>query len=106
MLIYTILVLAAVALAVTLYCLDRVWRREALFRWASANGLKVLAFKQPLMTEQSAFPLSTSKSQQVWRVEVETPQHQHQTGWVRVGSPWFGLASSRADVKWDDAPEA
>jgi hypothetical protein len=51
--------------------LDRVRRREALFRWASANGYRLLSFKQPILSEASPFPISASKTQAFFRVEVE-----------------------------------
>ena len=49
--------LPAVLLFVTLYWLDRVRRREALFRWASKNGYRLVAFGQPILTEASPFPV-------------------------------------------------
>lgn len=36
--VFLVMALPAVLLAVSLYWLDRVRRREALFRWASAGG--------------------------------------------------------------------
>lgn len=92
--------LPAIALAATLYWVDRVRRREALFRWASSNDLKLLIFRQPLLTEASAFPFAVSKSQHVFKVEVESADGSRRSGWVRLGSAWWGLASSTADVKW------
>ena len=93
--------LPAVLLAASLYWIDIVRRRECLYRWASNEKLKLLAFRYPLLTEASAFPFSISHSQHVFRVEVETDDGVRHFGWVRIGSPWLGLSSSRADVQWD-----
>ena len=90
-----------IGLAVGLYLLDRSKRKESLYRWASDSGLKLLTYRQPFLTEMSAFPFSLSKSQHVFRIQVETPDGEQQKGWVRVGSAWLGLASAKTDVKWD-----
>jgi len=92
----------AVLLAAALYWIDRVRRRESLFRWASENHFKLLAYRQPFPVEASGFPFSLSKAQHVFRVEVESNDGRHQAGWVRLGSAWLGLASHNADVKWID----
>jgi hypothetical protein len=94
----------AVFLAAVLYWLDRVRRRESLFRWASENHFKLLAYRQPFPVEASAFPFSLSKAQQVFRVEVESNDGRHRAGWVRLGSAWLGLSSHKAVVKWIDQP--
>lgn len=104
----TIVVLAmaapAVFLAVALYWLDRVRRRETLYRWASEHHFKLLGYRQPLPVEASGFPFSMSKAQHVFRVEVESNDGRLQTGWVRLGSAWLGLASRKAVVNWIDQP--
>lgn len=101
--VFLAMALPAVLLAASLYWLDRVRRREALFRWASDSGCRLLAFKQPALTELSPFPLSVSKSQQVFRVEVQDGQGSRRSGWVRLGGVWRGLASRRAEVRWEGA---
>ena len=95
------MLLPAVLFAVSLYWIDIVRRRECLYRWASINNLNLVVFRYPRVTETSAFPFSVSHSQHVFRVEIETESGERQFGWVRVGSPWRGLSSSRADVRWD-----
>jgi hypothetical protein len=89
----------AVLLTASLYWLDRVRRREALFRWASAGGYKVLSYHQPVLTELSPFRVGGSKAQAVFRVEVEGTEGRR-TGWVRLGSAWRGLTSDVAEVRW------
>ena len=101
----TIVVLAiatpALILAAALYWVDRVRRRESLFRWAAEHQFRLTAFRQPLPVETSGYPFSLSKAQHVFRVEVESNDGKQQTGWVRLGSAWMGLASHKANVKWD-----
>ena len=94
------LALPAVLLLASLYRLDRARRREALSRWAAGGGYRLIAFRHPLMTEATPFPLPASKGQHVVRVEVEDREGVRRSGWVRLGSPWRGLASRRADVRW------
>lgn len=94
----------AVLLAAALYWMDRLRRRESLFRWASENHFKLLTYRQPLLVEASGFPFSLSKAQHVFRVEVEGKDGRHRAAWVRLGSAWLGLASRKADVKWIEQP--
>jgi hypothetical protein len=89
----------AVLLAASLYWVDRVRRREALFRWASAGGYRVLSYRQPAVTELSPFRVAGSKAQAVFRVEVEGAGGRR-VGWVRLGSAWRGVASPAAEVRW------
>ena len=93
----------AVLFAISLYWIGRIRRREALFRWASSQGYKLLSYKQPALSELSPFPVSASKAQQIFRIEVEDRQGSHRSGWVRLGSAWRGLASDAADERWETA---
>lgn len=97
------LAVPAALLAVSLYWLDRVRRREALFHWANQKGFRLVHFRQPVLTEASPYPFSLSKSQQVFRVEVEARDGTHRQGWVRLGTAWLGLAARSADELWPDA---
>jgi hypothetical protein len=103
---FTLIAVPLVVLAVTLYWVDRIRRREALFRWSANHGYKLLSFRQPLMTEASAFPVSASKSQHVFHVDVEAPDGTRRSGWVRLGSAWLGLGSNKADTRWDRENQA
>ena len=51
----------ALLLAASLYWVDRVRRRESLFRWAAENHFKLLTYRQPMLVESSGFPVSLSK---------------------------------------------
>jgi len=99
--VFALIATPAIALAITLYWVDRIRRRSALFRWSAIHGYKLLSFHQPVLTETSGFPVSASKSQHVFHVDVETPEGRTRSGWVRLGSAWLGLASNKVDVRWD-----
>mgnify|MGYP001038197473 CR=1 FL=1 len=81
--------------------------RALLQNWAEASGLRILHAKS------SAFwlslPLSmwftTSRYQVVYHVSVyDEASHRIRSGWVRLGTRWWGVMESDAvDVKWDDA---
>lgn len=101
--IFLVIALPVVLLFASLYWLDRVRRREALFRWASSNGYRLLFYGQPVLTEASPFPVAASKAQHVFRVEIEDRAGARRKGWVRVGSPLRGLSSATADVHWTAA---
>ena len=101
--IFLAIALPVVLLLVSLYWLDRVRRREALFRWAAENGYRLISFRQPILTEASPFPVSASKSQHVFRVNVEDRLANRRSGWARLGSAWRGLRSRAAEVSWEAA---
>jgi hypothetical protein len=101
--IFLALALPIVLLFVALYWWDRVRRREALFRWAAGSGYRLISFGQPLLAEASPFTVSASKSQHVFRVEVEDGLGNRRSGWVRLGSAWRGLRSRAAEVRWASA---
>ena len=86
--------------AIPLYRMNRARRREALARWASDNGLKVIASRQPWISEASPFWFSRTKAQCIFQVTVEDAKGTRKAGWVRLGSVWRGLASPRAEVRW------
>jgi hypothetical protein len=96
-----IVLLAIAAPFVGLYWTGRIRRREALFTWASNHGFKILGFRQPVLTELSPFPLTASKAQQIFQIEVQDAEGNQRSGWIRLGSIWRGLASDRAEVRWD-----
>jgi hypothetical protein len=82
----------AVVCAVVLYVLDRIRRWEALFRWASVNGYRVLKFSQP-MVEATPFPITPTKSQHVFKVVVADSEGRERQGFVRLEV--FGVACRR-----------
>ncbi len=83
------------------YCLERMRRRRALYRWAANNGYKLIAYDRPLLTEESPFPFTVSKAQQVFHVSVLQKDGRNKSGWLLLGSGWFGSGAEEADVKWD-----
>ena len=89
----------AVALATSFYAMDRIRRREALFRWASTNGFRVLKFSQPIV-EATPFRFTPSKAQPVFKITVADSAGLEQTGFVRLGDMLRGLSSTKAEVCW------
>ena len=59
----------AVALATSFYAMDRIRRKEALFRWASTNGFRVLKFSQPIV-EATPFRFTPSKRSPCLRLRL------------------------------------
>lgn len=68
----------AVAVAVSVYIIDRVRRKEALFRWASDNGYQVLRFSQP-MVETTPFPSRQASRSMFSRLLLPIPQDVKET---------------------------
>ena len=83
-----------------LYWAGRIRRREALFRWASNHGFKILEFRQPALSELSPFRFTASKAQQIFQIKVQGTDGNERSGWIRLGSVWRGLASDNAEVRW------
>jgi hypothetical protein len=97
-----VMVVPSVLLAVSLYFMGRVRRREALFRWASSQGFKMLSFRQPWLSDASPFLFYGSKAQCVFKIDVQDTSGREKSGWVLLGKMWRGLASESAQVRWDD----
>jgi len=85
-----IVILGLLAMGAGLYSLERAYRRRALRRWAVANDFKLLSFSQPWITEQSPFVLTSSKAQQVFHIYVLQPDGRSRSGWLLLGSGWWG----------------
>ncbi len=98
-LLFILVLVLAVACAVGLYVMDRVRCREALFRWASTNGFRLLRFSQP-MVEATPFPFTPSKSQHVFKIVVADAECRERNGFVRLGDVWHRLSLSNAEVRW------
>ena len=84
-----------------LYYLERRQRRNALLRWATNQGFRVIDYRQPFLTESSPFPFIASKAQQVFHFTVQRADGIQKSGWVLLGSPWGGLNSDDAAIQWD-----
>jgi len=94
-------ILGLLGLGVVLYSLERLRRRRALYRWATENDYKLIAFDQPIFTEATPFPFTVSKAQQVFRVSVLQKDGRTRSGWLLLGSGLLGLTSGEAEVRWD-----
>jgi hypothetical protein len=96
-----IVVVALIELGAGSYGLERLRRRRALYSWAASNEYKLIVYNQPLFTEDSPFPLTVSKAQQVFHVSVLQKDGCKKSGWLLLGSGWFGSASEEVSIKWD-----
>jgi hypothetical protein len=94
-------VIALIGLGAGLLCLERARRRRALYRWAGDNGYRLIAYDRPVFTEESPFPFTVSKAQQVYYISVVQKDGHHKSGWLLLGSGWFGSSAKEADIKWD-----
>lgn len=79
-----------VALAIGVFVLFRSINARAdkvLRHWATQNGFELLHFERCFFT--GGFdPLRTGRSQIVYFVRVQDPQHHERAGWVRCGGFW------------------
>lgn len=74
---------------------------SVLGKWAAKNGFGLLKYRQ-LWFSVGAFDWTeTSRLQTVFLVAVRDLQGSDKSGWVRVGSWWWGaLFGDKADVVW------
>jgi len=81
-----------------------VWRgnrsRDLVERWARENGFRLLSAENCWFSNGPFF-WTTSKSQVVFRVEVQDERGQVRSGWVRCGSLFGGLLSDQTEVRWE-----
>lgn len=78
--------------------------KSMLAVWAASNQFKILE------TRRGFFPplrmlLTTSKEQTLMHVKVyDESTRRIRSGWLRLGSYWWGLLDADAiEVNWDDA---
>lgn len=79
--------------------------RTMLHAWADASGLKLLEYRR----SWSLFPpigmlFTASRAQALMHVKVyDLSTHRIRSGWVKLGSYWFGLWDADAvEVQWDE----
>lgn len=98
------IVLIAGIIAYTTWWFHRT--RTMVNRWAEHNGLKVLDYSimpfppyPPIMVT-----LTTSRNQLIVRMRVyDDSMHRIRTGWLRLGTFWWGLLNVDAvEVFWAD----
>ncbi|MFC5525320.1 hypothetical protein ACFPPA_06150 [Rhodanobacter ginsengisoli] len=97
-----LIVMAAGIIAYTTWWFHRT--RTMVDRWAEHNGLKVLDYSimpfppyPPIMVT-----LTTSRNQLIVRMRVyDDSIHRIRSGWLRLGSFWWGLTNIDAvEVFW------
>ena len=75
--------------------------QQLLTKWATENGYQVLqAQVRPLFNKGPFF--WSSKAQVVYRIVVQDEQGYERSGWLQLGSPFIGVLSDRANVRWDE----
>jgi len=97
--------LLLVLLVVGVVVVSLVWTRDRsltiLNDWARENGFRILSSERRYL-RRGPFWWRTGKGQEVFYVTVEEETGEIRSGYVRCGSYFAGLLSSRADVEWDD----
>ena len=93
--------LAGIALAVFSVSWTSTKSRSLIQQWADDNGYRLLSSESRPFRRGPYF-WTSSKGQTVYYVTVEMPDGTTRSGWIRCGSFWGGLWSSKVDVRWDD----
>ena len=75
--------------------------RSLLETWAAENGYRIISSQYRFLA-RGPFFWTTSKSQSVYRVEVQDPAGRRRTGYVRCGTWLGGLLSNKVEARWDD----
>lgn len=96
------------ALAIIALCL--YWHvtqvRESVTAWATRHRYKLLDYRRVFLPPwpPAAVVLGTRKSQVLVSVRIyDETTHRIRHGWLRLGSPWWGLLNTDAvDAYWAD----
>ena len=75
--------------------------RQVLENWANENNYRIVSSEYRNFF-RGPFFWTSSKSQTVYYVTVETADGQTRSGWVRCGGWFWGLFSDTAEVRWDE----
>lgn len=77
--------------------------KSMLTAWAASCGFTILEAKRNYIPPWRMW-LTTSKSQVVMHVKVyDDATHRIRSGWLRLGSYWWGVFDADAvEVQWDD----
>ncbi len=74
--------------------------RAMLERWATINGYELLQAEFSWM-RFGPFFWTSSKGQQIYRIEVRTRDGQLRRGWARCGSYWWGIFEDKVEARWE-----
>ena len=102
-----LLILTGVAFAFAVLKWWHFGRSRALLqRWASREGLQLLAFEYRWFSRGPfTWTTATNSGQAVYRITAALADGETKQGWACVGRWLIGLLSSRVDVRWD-VPES
>lgn len=73
--------------------------RSVLKRWAHQNGLQILKSK---LTSSFGGSFNWNCNRPIYFIQVRDREGNVRDGWVRCGSFWLGLLSSKTEVRWKD----
>jgi len=74
---------------------------KLLADWARSNGYEILR-KQRRFLRKGPFSFPRAWGLPVFRVTLQDGQGRTRRAWVRCGSWWTGLLSSKVTVEWDE----
>lgn len=97
-----IFVVFLIVFAVVILIWHGIRARSIVEQWAKRNGYRVTHISYRTFF-RGPFFWTTGKGHAVYRVTVEGKDGRR-TAWVRCGSHWLGLFSSKVDVRWDEPP--
>jgi hypothetical protein len=94
-------VVVALAIPYTFFYLTRT--RMLLRSWANRNGCTIISSDYRYTSGgRGPFDQYTSDSQDVLYLTIRDHEGRMRHVWMRCGSFWFGLLSTRIDVVWED----
>jgi len=73
--------------------------RAALKRWAQEHGFQILK-SQAVSSFAGSFTWNHNLA--IYFVQVRDQEGKTRDGWVRCGSFWLGVLSSKTEVRWKD----
>lgn len=93
-------------LAAIYLCWNIVRTRAMVAAWAELNGCKMLEWRRSWVPPLNLW-VTSSRSQVIVSIRVyDETTHRIRSGWLRLGSFWWGLLDADAiEVQWQD-PQA
>ena|SRR5205814_9183863 len=94
-----ILLLLILGVGLTLWNFNRA--NSMLRDWAASNGYTIVE-KEYRSFFKGPFFWTASRSQIIYRVVIRDDERNVRSGWVKLGSWWFGVLSNQVDIRWDE----
>jgi hypothetical protein len=96
-----LIICIVIVFAIVGYIYDSRRSQSILQDWAGRNGYRILDQKTVQWVFNSPFSWTPTVTY-IYRVVVEDQGRCTRRGWVRCGSPWLGLWSTKVEVRWDE----